>query len=56
MYMVYTTNIMYMVYIRTTHDLRPISAKGGTILLPITMQLKAAWQDRIPDPTEITRR
>ena len=40
----------------TTHDLRPISAKGGTILLPITMQLKAAWQDRIPDPTEITRR
>ena len=51
---------MYMVYMgntgATTHDLRPISAKGGTILLPITMQLKAAWQDRIPDPTEITRR
>lgn len=31
------------------HDLRPISVKGGTLLLPVAMELRPAWQDKVPD-------
>ena len=31
------------------NDLRPISAKGGTILLPVELELQPAWKDTFPN-------
>ncbi|AKV58509.1 hypothetical protein GCM10009537_23360 [Corynebacterium riegelii] len=38
------------------NDLRPISAKGGTILLPVPMELKEAWKDVLPSQAMVEGR